>query len=152
MLTSIEGASAVRLQTQSSATVSTQTKSKFAFSAKVLYPPYCVVIIQGSVGASGSGAWVNGSDALSRPVQCGGLCPSQQGSIDDIARSDGVHAGSDQCRLRCATREAEKGKACKAVSNAVRAASQCVVAQNMAAWDSHTREERSGKYVCVNMI
>lgn len=54
-----------------------------------------------------------------------------------------MHAGSDHWSIRCATREAEKGNARKAVANAVSPASPGVGAQNMAARDSKGREEAS---------
>lgn len=46
-----------------------------------------------------------------------------QWNIDSGAVFDRVHAWSDHWRLRCATTEAEKGKACKAVTNVVPPAS-----------------------------
>jgi hypothetical protein len=56
---------------------------------------------------------------LATTAQCGDYRLRWQGSIDDSAQCDRLHAGSDHWGIRCATREAEKGKACKAVSNAV---------------------------------
>jgi hypothetical protein len=44
--------------------------------------------------------------------------------------------GSNHWSIRCCTGEAEKSKACKAVSNVVPPTRRHAVAQNMAAWDS----------------
>lgn len=102
--------------------------------------PSCCVFTRGSLEPAGA-ALASMDLILAAFCQCGGRRPRRQGIIDDIAQCDGVHAGSDQPSIRCATAEAEEGKACKTVSNAVRPASQSLVPQNMAAWDSKRRRE-----------
>lgn len=57
----------------------------------------------------------------------------RQGIMGSGAVFDRVHAWSDHGRQRCATREAEKGKVGKAVSNAVPPAHPRMDSQNMAA-------------------
>jgi hypothetical protein len=78
---------------------------------------------------------------LATTAQCGDCRLRWQGSLDDSAQCDRLHAGSNYWSIRCATGEAKKGKACKAVSNVVPPTSPHLVAQNMAAWDSKKVEE-----------
>ena len=79
---------------------------------------------------------------LATMAQSGDYRRRRQGSIDDNAQSDRLHAGSDHCCMCCATLEAEKGKAGKAVTNAVYPARKPPAAPNMAAWDSRQKERR----------
>jgi hypothetical protein len=71
---------------------------------------------------------------LAMVARCGdNIRLRRQGSMGSGAVFDRVHAWSDHWRQRCATREAEKGKAGQAVSNAVLPANPRLGSQNMAA-------------------